>query len=175
MENKKYLDLNKYKMETDATGSENPPSATPEKAKMVKAISKTKKITKSTTVRDEDGNELTIADFYMAIEDGDRVMVHCPISPESHNNNDANASCSMQRNGDYLNLNCFGCNSKTSVFFGKAKTKSTSKNEFEYSVPHFNKEDVIHELSQGLNDMSAIVSELVRLLPALEKKEKNDD
>lgn len=161
LEGDKYWDVSQYKAVT--------------KPKKAKTSSKSTKITKSTTLIDEDGNEMTASDFYEAFEDGEGAMIHCPLFRESHKNNDANPSCSMKKNGNYLNLKCFGCDGKASINFGKSKTKNTSKNEVVYTVPDFNKNEAINEVVQGLDNMEAIVAELVRLLPALEKEEKNDD
>ncbi len=159
MENKKYFDPKPFKKEAVPTVS-----------------SKTsKKITKNTTLIDEDGNEMTASDFYEAFEDGEGAMIHCPITPEAHKNNDATPSCSMKKNGNYLNLKCFGCDGKASINFGKSKTKSTSKNEMLYIVPDFNKSDVMNEVPKGLTAMQDIVAVMVRLLPSLEKTEKRDD
>jgi len=156
----KFLDLDKYKNISVQPDTSTNASIVP------------KKITKKTTVIDEDSNEMTIAD--LSLDDGGDVMLHCPLSPEAHTNNDATPSCSMKKNGDYLNLNCFGCGNKTSLFFGKGKSKSSGKKEVDYSLADFNKADVVKEMPQGLNKMELIVDELVRLLPALLKKEKKN-
>ncbi|NOR55171.1 MAG: hypothetical protein GQ531_03085 [Sulfurovum sp.] len=157
IEGEKYWDISQYKKE-------------------VKSLKKdtVKKINKETLIRDEDGNEMSAKDWFTLLE-ADSVMVHCPLSPKSHKNNDANPSCSMKRKNDYLNMNCFGCSSTQSLYLGEKTHSKEKKKKFIYTVPDINKENVLKELSQGMNTMAEIVFELVRLLPALEKKEKEDD
>jgi len=158
IEGEKYWDISQYKS-----------------VEKQKVSTKPKTISKVTVVTDEDGNEETISTFHGLLEDGEKVMVHCPISPEAHSNGDATPSCSMKKNGSYMNLNCFGCNSKASVNLGERSSKSTGKSKFTYSAPSFDRESAVRELAQGINTMTGIVSELVRLLPALDRKEKEDD
>ncbi len=167
MENKKFLDLNKIKAKTVSTASPTPPLITPKKAE--------KKLGKEISVTAEDGSINTVSTWFSLLTDGVNTVVHCPISPESHNNNDTNASCSMKKNGDYLNFFCYGCGNKASVFFGQSKRKSKKESEMTYSVPIFNKQAVLGEVAQGLDSMQSIVDELVKFLPALVKEEKKDD
>ena len=141
-----------------------------EKAK----IPQVRKITKETLVRDDDGKELILSEWYDQLSDK-RVMVHCPISPESHKNNDANPSCSMSKNGAYLNLKCFGCGRNDSLYFPSKKKRKKGGVEYIYGIPDFDKESAKQELARGLSTMSEIASELVRLLPVLEKVEMKDD
>lgn len=167
MESNKLLDLNKYKKETIMSVTSKSSSVTPKQAM--------KTLDKEMLINAVDGKHNTIKMWFSLLNDGEGEMVHCPISPEKHANNDANASCSMRRNGDYLNLKCFGCGGKQSLYLGQKSKDSSGKGEFTYSVPSFEKESAIKDLTRGMNTMTEIVSELVRLLPALEKKEKKDD
>jgi len=139
-----------------------------------KERSPSKKIDKESLITDEDGNTMSVNEWFTIIED-DSVMLHCPFSPESHKNNDANASCSMRKNGNYLNMHCFVCEGKQSFHFGEKISKHSGRGEFTYSVKPFDNELAVNELAQGMNTMTEIVSELVRLLPELDKKEKKDD
>lgn len=167
MANNKFLDLNKFKMETVSAVSSNPLSKTPKKSM--------KKLEKEISITAEDGSSNTASTWFTLLEDGMTTVVQCPISPELHNNGDVNPSCSMNRNGNYLNFNCFGCGSKSSINFGKPKSESNAKKEIAYAVPDFNKNEVLDEVKQGLDTMQKIVNEMVRLLPALERKEKEND
>ena len=167
MESKKFFDVHQFKGGITQTSSSNSPSITPRKS--------VKKLEKEISITAEDGSINTAAIWFDHLEDGENTHVQCPISPELHNNGDANPSCSMKRNGNYLNFNCFGCDSKASIYFGKPKGGSNTNKEMTYTVPEFNKNEVLDEVKQGLDTMQAIVNELVGFLPALEKTEKSDD
>lgn len=167
MGSNKFLDLDKYKKETIMSDTPKSSSVTP------KQVMKT--LDKEMLINAVDGRQNTTKIWFSLLNDGESEMVHCPISPEKHTNNDANASCSMKRNGDYINLNCFGCGGKQLLYLGEKSNKNSGKGEFTYSVPSFDKESAKKELALGMNTMREIVTELVRLLPALERKEKKDD
>ncbi len=153
-----YLDINKY----------STPDAPSQEKKMNTVIM-------STPIRNVADITKSAQEWHTSLDDEAKMQVHCMLSPESHQNNDANASCSVHKNGDFLNIKCFGCNHKQSLFFGEVQSNDASNTKIEYIVPIFDKEKAKQDLRAGLNDMAEIVSELVRLLPALEKKEKKDD
>ncbi len=127
------------------------------------------KINKSTTVTSIDGVTKTVNDWFKVFNDQDRQMVHCPLSPASHTNGDATASCGMNKNANYINFKCFGCNSEGSVHFRKSKSSS------KYCIPEFDKVQAMSELKTGLDSMTLLVAEMVRLLPELEKEGEEND
>ncbi len=150
----------------------------PVESSVVSTVSNVKhvvKINKSMTVTSIDGVTKTVNDWFKVFNNQDRQIVHCPLSPASHSNGDATASCGMNKNGDYINFKCFGCNSEGSVYFGKSKTNDESKSESKYCVPEFDKVQAMSELTTGLDSMTLIVAEMVRLLPALEKEGEEND
>lgn len=160
---KKYWDIASYMMDTPATQS----------SAVIRRQKKSNVLSKDSMIRCEDGNNMSVKEWHSYLTDRERLMVHCPIAPESHNNNDAKASCSMNKNGDYLNLKCFSCGGASSVRVGKTNDEQGDK-KFHYYVPDFDKEAAIRELTRGLNTMSEIITEFIRLLPPLEKEEKKE-
>ena len=144
----------------------------PAEVSVVSTVSNDKrvvKITKSTTVTSIDGVTKTVNEWFKVMGDKDRQMAHCPLSPEQHSNGDASASCGMNKNGEYINFKCFGCNSEGSVYFGDSKASS------KFCVPEFDKIQAMSELKTGLDSMTLIVTEMVRLLPELEKEGEEND
>ena len=131
-------------------------------------------LVKTTSITDEDGNEMAISDWHESLEDGESIQVHCPISPESHSNGDANPSCTMKRNGDYLNLNCFGCGQSAYHTTVKNKVRNRDKKDFDYTVPPFDKEKALKSVRKNLVIIDDIVAEIIRFLPPLEKKLKEE-
>jgi len=132
------------------------------------------KITKSTKVSSSDNTIRESQEWFSVLEDGVTIQVHCPISPEKHSNNDANASCMMHKNGAYLNFHCFACNGKESLKLGDVYIKRGTV-AYEYSVAVIDKDALLMKLKKGLTSISHITDEMVRLLPELEKKEKKND
>lgn len=165
MENKNFLDLNKYKNETIMSDTPMSSSMAPEQPM--------KTLDKEMLINAVDGRQNTTKIWFGLLSEGESLMVSCPISPESHNNNDANASCSMRKNGDFLNLKCFGCDGAASVRIGVSNEEQGEK-KFKYYVPEFDKDAAIKELAKGLSNMTEIVTEFIRLLPPLEKVEKEE-
>lgn len=162
MGNKKFFDVKQHRVETVPTVSSNSSPITPKKS--------VKKLEKEISITAEDGSCNTASAWLTHLEDGANTLVQCPITPELHNNGDENPSCSMNRNGNYLNFNCFGCGSKAFIYFGKTKKERNAKKEVTYTVPDFNKNEVLSEVKQGLDTMQKIVDEMVRLLPVLSKE-----
>jgi len=167
MEDKKMFDVTKFKIVATQTLPSKPTSIIPKES--------VKKLEKGISITAEDGRVSTALTWFSLLEDGANTLVQCPLAPELHHNGDANPSCSMKRYGNYLSFNCFGCDSKASIYFGKPKDESKAKKETTYTLSDFNKNEVLSEVKQGLNTMQTIVDEMVRLLPALEKSEKKDD
>ncbi len=166
MASKKFLDLDKYKNIAK--------NVSPETLSIIPKKS-AREINGEILITSEDGSQNSANIWFSVLNDRESVMVHCPISPESHNNNDANPSCSMSKNGAYLNLKCFGCGRNDSLYFPSKKKRQKGGVEYVYILPDFDKESAKQELTRDLSAMSSIVTELVRLLPALEKVEVKDD
>ena len=165
----KILNIDKYKTKVE----ELPPEEM-KNPKKHESSDKKVKLVKTTLIMDEDGNEMAISDWHESLEDGESIQVHCPISPGSHSNGDANPSCTMNRNGDYLNLKCFGCGQSAYSTTVKSKVLKKSKGEFEYTVPSFDKEEALKQVRKNLVNIDDIVAEIVRFLPPLEKKLKEE-
>ena len=154
-----YLDIAQY-----ATPKE------PEKTRTDTSV----KITKGTSVTSAENMTKKAQEYFHAMVDNEAKQIHCPLSPQKHKNNDANPSCSMKRNGDYLNFNCFACGAKASLYFGAA-FKKKSGISYEYSVVEIDRDELLTKLKKGLTSTPHITNEMVRLLPELKKEEKKDD
>ena len=164
MESKKLWDVDQYKQQT----KETPKGGVHENNKSQSSQKKIK-LEPNELVTDEDGNELAISDWLPTLEDNESRQVHCPISPEKHTNGDASASCSMQRNGDYLNLKCFGCDG-TAYYTTRKENKKMKNDEVEYSIPTFNKEEALKHVDKNLGSLDEILEVMIKYLPQLEKK-----
>ena len=165
----KTLNIDKYKPKV-----EEHPTEEVKKSKRNVNSGKKKKLDENTLIIDEDGNEMLAREWLEMLADDEPIQAHCPISPESHSNGDANPSCTMMRNGDYLNLKCFGCGKSAYYTTVKSKVPKRSKGEFEYTVPSFDKEEALKQVRKNLDNLEDIVVEIIRFLPALEKKIKEE-
>lgn len=170
MDKKKTYDVTQHKKAPEA-----PPKGGAERAKSSTQSSdkKRRKLDGDMMVTDEDGHSMKLSEWLPSIDDGESVKVHCPISPQSHSNGDATPSCTMQRNGDYLNLKCFGCDS-TASYTTKKESKMKKGDEVEYTVPAFNKEEALKSVKKDLKNLDEILGEMIKYLPKLEKKLKDE-
>ncbi len=169
MESNKFLDLDKYKKKTIVAETPKSSSKTPKQSMNA--------LDKEILIKAADGRENTTKTWFSLLNDGESLMVHCPITPEAHSNMDANASCSMRKVGNTLQLKCFGCEGKASIKILDSKNDSggSGTKKLTYSIPEFNKEDAQSQVARGLNDISSIAREFIRLLPPLIKEEINND
>ncbi len=167
---KKLLDLSKYRNEKEET-----PKGVVEKNNKTQSSQNKMKLAANKLVTDEDGNEMAMSDWHESLEDGESIQVHCPISPKSHTNGDANPSCTMKRNGDYLNLKCFGCGQSAYYTTIKKKVLKRSKEEFEYTVPSFDKEEALKSVNKNLENLDEILEVMIKYLPKLEKELKDNN
>jgi len=168
MAEKKLIDITKYKKNGNVPSGKSTEKTTLSSGERVK-------LAKDTLITDEDGNQMPISDWHESLEDGESIQVHCKISPESHSNGDANPSCTMKRNGDHLNLKCFGCGQSAYYTTVKSKVPKRSKEEYEYTVPSFNKEEALKSVKKNLKNLDEILGVMIKYLPQLEKKLKDNN
>jgi len=168
MESKKRWNLDQYKNEAKET-----PKGVVHENNKAESSQKKMKLAANTLIKNEDGNEMTVREWSESLEDGESMLVHCPISPESHSNGDATPSCSMQRNDDYLNLKCFGCGA-TAFYTTKKEARRKKSDDVEYTVPAFNKEEALKSVKENLENLDEILVVMIKYLPQLEKKEKDN-
>lgn len=106
--------------------------------------------------------ELHADKLFETLEDGASCTVHCPIHPQNHSNNDANPSCIVSRNGQFLNFKCFVCED-TGYFHKKEVEKSIPFNLLEKKAP----------IREGLTNLEDILKEAIYSLPRQYVKDKS--
>lgn len=149
IEGDEYWDVNQYIKEE--AGKSQPPLASQKKAK-----GKGGKIKFEDTqiVKTISYGELNVDKLFETLKDGASETIHCCIHPENHANKDANPSCVVSRNKEFLNFKCFVC--EDTAYFQKKK----SEEEIPFVLIE-NKAPV----QKGMVEIDDIVLEAINSLP----------
>lgn len=149
----KFYDISKYVVEDKASSSiiiENKNSE-----KIV--------LGSGTIVVNDKGKSYSVNEWIEQMPDKGKELVHCPLSPEKHKNNDADPSCQMTRNKGFLNFKCFACES--SGYYNSSLSESKIEKS-QSKIPDFDKSSCIADIKMGLKDVNNIVTEYLKFLPS---------
>lgn len=157
-----FYDISKYVVEDEASSSTIIDKQTSEKIVLGSG----------TLVVNDKEKSFSIGEWATLMPDKGKEMVHCPLSPEKHKNNDAQPSCQMTRNKGFLNFKCFACGSSGYYNSSSSETKAEKGKS---KIPVFDKNSCIADIKIGLKDVSSIIDEYIKFLPSADELSNDYD